>query len=220
MDRALSFFGVYDVFGYLASGVAAVAGIWWVLEGSIPDLSTVAFLGLLGASYIAGQIAAILGNLWEEQWWNLRRGKPYVRMLEEKDYEFPDPLRLAILDRIDAEVGVPEMKTQHRFSLARAKLRMAGFDGRAETMRALHGLCRNLVASATLIFATAVTADIVRGGEVRLSIAAALSFVAIWAFLWRALKFEHRFGRAVWIGYFALDIWPRPSGGVSVEPGG
>jgi hypothetical protein len=219
MDRALSFFGAYDVFGYLASGISAVVGVWWVVEGSIPQLSTVAVLGLLGASYLAGQITAILGNLWEEQWWRGRRGKPYVRMLEEDGYEFERPLRLAIKEQIDAEARVPGLKTGQRFSLARAKLRMTGFDSRAETMRALHGLCRNLVASAALIFVTAVTADIVHGGELRLSIAAALSFVSIWAFIWRALKFEHRFGRAVWLGYLALQMSPPASGGSSVERG-
>ncbi len=206
MDRALSFFGVYDVFGYLASGVSAVVGVWWVVEGTLPHLSTVAVFGLLGASYIAGQVAALLGNLWERFWWGWKGGKPYVRMLDEDGYEFKQPVRKAIEKGIDEEVGIEGLSTKQRFNLARAKLRLVNFEGRAETMRAMHGLCRNLVASAAVVFLTAAVADVVRCGETRLGIATALSFVAVWAFGWRAIKFEHRFGREVWLGYLALRM--------------
>jgi len=206
VDRALSFFGVYDVFGYLASGLTAVVGVWWVVEGSIPHLSIVALLGLLGASYIAGQLTAILGNLWEKLWWRWKGDKPYIWLIEEDSRDFGKQLRTAISSRIDAEVGVRDLGARERFNLARAKLRLEGFERRAETMRAMHGLCRNLVGAAALICVAAIGTSIVDDGEARLMVVAAGSFLAIWAFLWRALKFEYRFGREVWLSYLALRM--------------
>lgn len=218
MDRALSFFGVYDVFGYLASGTSAVVGIWWLVAGSLPHFSTVGILGLLGGSYIAGQVAATLGHLWEELWWQRKGGKPYMRMLGEDGYEFEEPLRAAIaslVDRevaslVDGEAGVSSLSDKQRFDLARTKLRRENFEGRAETMRAMHGLCRNLTATAGVLFLVAVVVWVVQIDETRLWIVAALSLLAIFAFGWRTLRFERRFGRAVWMGYLALQMSARP----------
>jgi len=206
MDRALSFFGVYDVFGYLASGLSAVVGVWWVVEGSIPHLSIVALLGLLGGSYIAGHLTAILGNIWERLWWRWKGKKPYTRLIEEDSRDFHRALRIAISSRIESEVGVRDLDARERFNLARAKLRLDGFEQRAETMRAMHGLCRNLVGAAAVICVAAIGTGVVDGGEARLTVTAVSSFLAIWAFLWRALKFEYRFGREVWLSYLALRM--------------
>jgi hypothetical protein len=204
MDRALSFFGVYDVFGYLASGVSAVVGIWWLTAGSIPHLSTVGVLGLLGSGYVAGQVTATLGHFWEWGWWKWKGPKPYIAMLDDDEEEFGEPLRRELVAKIDEEVQVEGLDTRQRFNLARARLRWAG-DGRAETMRAMHGLCRNLAATAGLLFFTALGALVLNGCEKRLWIALGLSFCAIFAFGWRAIRFERRFGREVWLGYLALQ---------------
>lgn len=206
MDRALSFFGVYDVFGYLASGVSAIAGIWWVAEGSLPHFSTVGVLGLLAGGYLAGQVAATLGHFWERMWWKLKGGKPYVRMLRDSGYEFEEPLRKALASAIDREAGVTQLSDRQRFNLARAKLRMASFEGRAETMRAMHGLCRNLTATAAAIGVVAIVAWCIGGSETRLTITVVLSILGVFAFGWRALRFERRFGREVWLGYLALRM--------------
>lgn len=206
MDRALSFFGVYDVFGYLASGASLVVGVWWVLAGEIPHLSTVAVLGLLGASYIAGQAAAALGHTWELLWWKARKGKPYVRMLEKGDNGFSEELRAAIKVDLAAGVRIDDLTVQQRFGLARTKLRLTGTEERAETMRAMHGLCRNLAAAAAVIFLVAAVKIAVDGWDERVWVTAALALVATPTFGWRALRFEGRFGREVWLGYLALRM--------------
>jgi hypothetical protein len=210
MDRALSFFGVYDVFGYLASGLSAVVGIWWLTAGSIPHLSIVGVLGLLGAGYMAGQISAILGNLWESLWWK-RKGneKPYARMLKGSEEGFGKQLGAEIRSRIDAEAQVEGLVDKGRFNFARTKLRLEGFEERAETMRALHGLCRNLAATAAVLSLVAAGTLLVEGPEKRLWIALGLSSVAIFAFGSRALSFERRFGREVWFSYLVLQVAPR-----------
>jgi hypothetical protein len=198
------------VFGYLASGLSVVVGIWWLVEGSIPHLSTVGLLGLVGASYIAGQVTAILGHFWEQVWFKWKGGKPYIRMLTEDDYEFGKSLRETLVTAIDGEVGVQGLSNRQRFNLARAKLRLVGFESRAETMRAMHGLCRNLAATAGALFLTALVMFCIEGCETRLLAATALSLPAVFAFGWRALRFERRFGREVWLSYLALRMSPRP----------
>lgn len=206
MDRALSFFGVYDVFGYLASGASLVIGVWWVVAGQIPHLSTVAVFGLLGASYIAGQVAASLGHNWELLWWKAMKGKPYVRMFEKGDYGFGEDLRRAIDADLEAGVGIRSLTVQQRFNFARTKLRLTGTDSRAETMRAMHGLCRNLAASAGVIFVVAAVKIVVDGWDERVWVTAAFALVAAPLFGWRAMRFEWRFGREVWLGYLALRM--------------
>lgn len=206
VDRALSFFGVYDIFSYLASGTSLVVGVWWVVEGEIPHLSVAGLLGLIGAGYLAGQIAAILGDGWERRWWRWRRGKPYERMLDSGAEGFGEDLRSAITSDLEADVGLAKLSTKQQFNLARIKLRLVGVDDRAETMRALHGLCRNLTASAAVVLITAAGSLVVDGSQRRLWIAAALALIATLLFGLRAVRFECRFGREVWLGYLALRM--------------
>lgn len=207
MDRALSYFGVYDVFGYLASGLSLVVGVWWIAAGEIPSLSVVAVLGLLGAGYLAGQPAAVLGNLWEKLLWKWHKGKPYVRMLELGDDGFSCALRGELVKRISVEAGVHDLDTKQRFTLARAKLRREGFDSRAETMRAMHGLCRNMAATSAALCLTALAFWIAEGREdERLWITAALALAGALVMAWRTARFERRFGREVWLNYLALRM--------------
>jgi hypothetical protein len=208
VDRALSFFGLYDVFGYLASGASVVIGAWWISAGELPPISVAGLVGLFGAAYIAGQLMGSLGHTWERKWWKHAQGKPYVRAFQHGEQKFGEPLRAAIAEDLAKDFDVAGLSVEQKFNLARTKLRILDLDGRAEAMRAIHGLCRNLTASTAVLLFTALGALFARGCETRLLVAAGVCLVAIPVFLSRTLRFERRFGREIWLGYIALRGFP------------
>jgi hypothetical protein len=208
VERALSFFGLYDVFGYLASGATFLVGVWWLAEGDLPSLSLVALAGFLGAGYLVGHLTACIGHLWEKGWWKVRRGKPYARMLQRGDEGFTEQLSDAIVQDIRKDFGVADLSVKHQHNLARAKLRMLGLDQRAESMRAVHGLCRNMAASTMLLFLATLGALVARGCESRLWVALVVAAAITPLFVWRTIRFERHFGREIWLGYLALRAEP------------
>lgn len=209
MDRVLSLFGLYDILGYLLSGLALLIGVWWVLAGEIPEPSTAALFGLLAAAYAAGQLASVAGRAWEDRWWQWR-GRPSDRMIEgipsPADEDRFDVVGKSVGEQVEREVGIEGLSADVRLKLAHAKLRQAQSHGRADTMRALHGLCRNLAASCALVGAIALVVALVHGGEPRLWVAASLAPVVSFLFGSRAIRYQWRFSREVLIGVLALRM--------------
>lgn len=206
MDRLFSLFGLYDVTGYLLSGLALLLGIYWVVAGELPALSTAAVFCLLAASYAAGQLAAIVGRGWEDRWWRRHGGKPSILMIEGEDSRFRDLQGASVSRQIEQEVGIAELPADIRFRLAHAKLRLADFHDRAETMRSLHGLCRNLAASSLLVGLAAFIGAIVDGDGARLWVVAAAATVIAPLFARRALRYHRRFAREVMLSFLALRM--------------
>lgn len=204
MERLLSLFNLYDVLGYLLSGVALIVGLYWVFAGVPPSPTTAAVFGLLGAGYAVGQLLALPGGLWESAWWKWRGGLPAQRMLAEGAFGFTVGVREEIKRRLSAQVGVDDLTDDHRFELARARLRLAGFDGRAELIRALHGLCRNLSASCLFIGAGAVVHLAFACEVERLVITAVLGIGTAGMLGLRTIRFQRRFAEEIWLDYLAL----------------
>jgi hypothetical protein len=209
VDRVLSLFGLYDILGYLLSGLALLVGIWWVVAGGIPEPSTAALFGLLAAGYAAGQLASVAGRAWEDRWWQWR-GRPSDRMIEgtrdPEDEDGFDIVGKSVGEQVEREVGITGLSPDVRLKLAHAKLRQAQSHGRADTMRALHGLCRNLAASCALVGATAFVVAVAHGGEPRLWIVAGVAPVAGFLFGSRAIRYQWRFSREVLLGVLALRM--------------
>lgn len=209
MDRVLSLFGIYDILGYLLSGLALLVGIWWVVAGEIPEPSTTGLLGLLAGGYAAGQLASVAGRAWEDRWWRWR-GRPSDRMIEGIQYPGEedrfDVLGKSVGAEVEQEVGIEGLSADVRLKLAHAKLRKAQSHGRADTMRALHGLCRNLAASCALVGVIALAVVVVHGGEPRLWIAVCLAPVVSFLFGSRAIRYQWRFSREVLLGVLALRM--------------
>jgi hypothetical protein len=204
MERLLSLFSLYDVLGYLLSGAALILGLYWVFAGIPPNPSTAVVLALLGAGYATGQLVAIPAALWESLFWRWRGGQPAQRMLSVGAYGFGPKLRDEIKQKLDTEVGVAELSDDHRFELARAKLRLVGFDGRAELIRALHGLCRNLSTSSFVIGAVALVHLKFAGETQRLAITAGLGLATSLMLAFRTIRFQRRFAEEIWLDYLAL----------------
>jgi hypothetical protein len=76
-------------------------------------------------------------------------------MISASAYDFGTKIGKEIKQRLETQVGISDLSDDHSFELARARLRLAGFDTRAELIRALHVLCRNL---STSCFAIGVVA--------------------------------------------------------------
>ena len=210
MERILSLFNLYDVLGYLLSGVALIVGLFWVFAGLPPSPTTAAVFGLLGAGYAVGQLLALPGGLWESAWWKWRGGQPAQRMLSEGAFAFPVGVREEIKRRLRSQIGVDDLTNDHRFELARARLRLAGFDGRAEVIRALHGLCRNLSASCLLIGLSALV-HLTYACEVeRLVVTAVLGLLSAGMLGIRTVRFQRRFAEEIWLDYLALGVESSP----------
>jgi len=206
MDRFFSLFGLYDVLGYLLSGLVLLVGVYWVFAGEVPELSTTALLGVLAAGYIAGQLAAVAGRAWEDRWWKRLGGEPKVRMIEGEDESYSSLQGKVVRERVEREVDVEGLDAEVCFMLAYAKLRMAGFHDRTETMLSLHGLCRNLAASSILVGALAAVVGIVEGWEPRLIATAAVGLTVGPLFAHRALRYQYRVSREVVLGFLALGM--------------
>lgn len=220
MDRLLSLFSLYDVLGYLLSGVALILGLYWVFAGVPESPTTAVVFGLLGAGYAVGQLVAIPGGLWESYWWKWRGGQPAQRMLAAGAFGFGKGIRQKIEQRLNAQVGVDDLSSDHQFELARARLRLVGFDGRAELIRALHGLCRNLSASCFLVGMVALIHLAYVGEVQRLTITAALGIGAALMLGFRTIRFQRRFAEEIWLDYVALgrdQLHPDPAQTASMD---
>jgi hypothetical protein len=209
VDRVLSLFGLYDILGYLLSGLALLLGIWWAVAGEIPEPSTTGLLGLLAGGYAAGQLASVAGRAWEDRWWRWK-GRPGDLMIEgipsPADEDQFEVVGKSVGEQIEREVGIDGLSADLRLKLAHAKLRKAQSHSRADAMRALHGLCRNLAASCALVGVIALAVVAVHGSEPRLWIAAGLAPVAGFLFGSRAIRYQWRFSREVLIGVLALRM--------------
>jgi hypothetical protein len=125
-------------------------------------------------------------------------------MLGDGAFGFDASIRDEIRGRLAAQIGVDGLSDDHRFELARARLRLAGFDGRAELIRALHGLCRNLSASCFLIGAVALV-HLVSADEIeRLASTATLGIATSLMLGFRTIRFQKRFAEEIWLDYVAL----------------
>lgn len=206
MERLLSLFNLYDVLGYLLSGVALIVGLYWVFAGIPPSPTTAAVFGLLGAGYAVGQLLALPGGLWESAWWKWQGGQPAQRMLGEGAFGFPVGVREEIKRRLSSQIGVDDLTDDHRFELVRARLRLVGFDGRAEVIRALHGLCRNLSASCLFIGVVALVHLAFSSETERLLITAILGIGTAVMLGFRTIRFQRRFAEEILLDYLALGI--------------
>ena len=115
MERLLSLFSLYDVLGYLLSGVALILGLYWVFAGIPESPTTAVVFGLLGSGYAVGQLIAIPGGLWESFWWRWRGGQPAQQMLADGAFGFEEGIRQEIYQRLSAQVGVDDLSNDHRF---------------------------------------------------------------------------------------------------------
>src|SRR5205814_146970 len=116
---------------------------------------------------------------------------------------YDDALRELILSRVKGLTGRDDLKANDAFAVARAELRARQFDGRAELMNTMYGLCRGLTTTAGILVLVFVAAGFVTGDWRRLAIGIGVMVVALVLYLRRADRYSYRFADQVWRDFAA-----------------
>jgi hypothetical protein len=202
MDRLISVFSVYDFFSYVLSGGTLIAGCYWAVAGIPNEPGTATVLGLVALAYIAGHLVQAIGARWEKLYWVERGGWPSDTRVDDNDEKrrYDDAFRSHLRDVLTRTHGpdAANLSSKDRFALARADLRAAGAEGRAELMNTLYALTRGLATSSALLTLVFVVAALDERDWEPFGWAALVTAAAAVIFVGRFSEFGYRFADQVW----------------------
>ncbi len=211
MDRLLSAFGLYEFVSLVFTGAALLCGVWWAAAGVPDEPGAATVIALIAASFVVGHAVQATGSMWESGYWRRRGGWPSAeRMREQSPCAYPETFRAVILEALAARHGdsVRQLRPDDLFGLARADLRAAGADGRAEVMNALYGMSRGFATVSVLLAAVFAVKWIDVRGFKPWGIALLIALVAGGLFAYRFHRFGYFFADQVWRDAAAFAVRP------------
>lgn len=220
MDRLLSVFGLYDFVSLVFTGAALLCGVWWAAAGVPDEPGAATVIALMAASFVIGHAVQAVGSMWEGRYWKARGGWPSAeRMREQSPRAYAETLRAVILEALAARHGdtVRQLRPDDLFGLARADLRAAGADGRAELMNALYGMSRGFATVSVMLAAVFAAKWFDAGDFEPWGIALLIALVAGGLFAYRFHSFGYFFADQVWRD--AAAFASRPAAGPSPTQG-